>query len=71
MNSLAKRALDQGLELNQRLSQGAANGAAWLFRRDTLIKSGRTWFELIHDGDLMAVRYYDLPEETDIELAVK
>jgi polyhydroxyalkanoate synthase len=69
MNPLAKLALDQGLALNQRLTKTAANGTDWLFQRDTLIKSGRTWFELVHDGDLMAVRYYDLPDETDIELA--
>lgn len=69
MNRLAKLALDQGLALNQRLAKTAANGTDWLFQRDTLIKSGRTWFELVHDGDLMAVRYYDLPDETDIELA--
>lgn len=69
MNRLAKLALDQGLALNQRLAETAANGTDWLFQRDTLIKSGRTWFELVHDGDLMAVRYYDLPDETDIELA--
>ncbi len=55
-------------ELNRRLAKSAANGAEWLFRRDTLIQSGRTWFELVHDGDLMAVRYYGLPEEEEIEL---
>ena len=58
MNKLTKLALDRTLELNQRLANTAANSTAWLFKRDTLIKSGRTWFELVHDGDLMAVRYY-------------
>lgn len=69
MNQLAKRVLHQGLALNQRLSETAANSVDWLFKRDTLIQSGRTWFELVHDGDLMAVRYYELPEDDDIELA--
>ncbi len=69
MNRLTRIALDQGLALNQRVSASAANATDWLFQRDTLIKSGRTWFELVHDGDLMAVRFYDLPEETEIELA--
>ncbi|RLQ22715.1 alpha/beta fold hydrolase [Seongchinamella sediminis] len=69
MNKLARIALDQGLALNQRLSASTANSIDWLFKRDTLIKSGRTWFELVHDGDLMAVRYYELPEEDEIELA--
>ena len=68
MNSLTKTALSQGLALNRRLSRTAANGVDWLFKRDTLIKSGRTWFELVHDSDLMSVRYYELPDEKDIEL---
>jgi len=68
MNNLAKIAIEQGLALNRRLAKTAANGADWLFKRDTLIQSGRTWFELVHDGDLMAVRYYGLPEEDEIEL---
>ena len=68
MNNLAKLAVEQGLALNRRLAKSAANGADWLFKRDTLIQSGRTWFELVHDGDLMAVRYYGLPEEEEIEL---
>ena len=66
MNKLTKFALDQGLAMNQRLSESTANSIDWLFKRDTLIKSGRTWFELVHDGDLMAVRYYELPEDDEI-----
>ena len=68
MTSLTELAIEQGLALNRRLAKTAANGADWLFKRDTLIQSGRTWFELVHDGDLMAVRYYGLPEEEEIEL---
>lgn len=68
MNDFAKLAVSQGLALNQRLAKAAANSVDWLFKRDTLIQSGRTWFELVHDGDLMAVRYYGLPEESEIEL---
>ena len=68
MNNLAKQAVKQGLALNRRLSGTVANGIDWLFKRDTLIQSGRTWFELVHDGDLMAVRYYALPDEDEIEL---
>ena len=68
MNDLAKMVMKQGLALNQRAARTAANSVDWLFKRDTLIKSGRTWYELVHDGDLMAVRYYELPEEDEIEL---
>lgn len=65
---LVSRARARGLAVNQRLAQVVANGFDWLFRRNRLIKSGRTWFELVHDGDPMAVRYYGLPEENHIEL---
>lgn len=68
MNALLKRALDQVLELNERAAAAIGNGFDWLFRRDELVKSGQTWFELVHDGDPMSVRYYDLPEEKEIEL---
>jgi polyhydroxyalkanoate synthase len=68
MNKLMKMTLGNGLALNQRLARTAANGVDWLFKRDTLIESGRTWFELVLDGDLMAVRYYGLPDESEIEL---
>ena len=68
MNKLSKLVLDQGLALNHRMSGATANSIDWLFKRDTLIKSGRTWFELVHDGDLMSVRYYELPDEDEIEL---
>ncbi|PLW66680.1 alpha/beta fold hydrolase [Pseudohalioglobus lutimaris] len=68
MNKFSRFALDQGLALNQRMAESTANSIDWLFKRDTLIKSGRTWFELVHDGDLMSVRYYALPEDDEIEL---
>ena len=68
MNDLSKMLLSRGLEVNRRMAQAAGNSVDWLFKRDTLIKSGRTWFELVHDSDLMAVRYYELPDEDEIEL---
>ncbi|MDX1736318.1 MAG: alpha/beta fold hydrolase [Halioglobus sp.] len=68
MNDLSKLLLSRGLQVNRRMAQAAGNSMDWLFKRDTLIKSGRTWFELVHDSDLMAVRYYELPDEDEIEL---
>ena len=68
MNDFPTRLLLQGLEINRRVTRAAANSVDWLFKRDTLIKSGRTWFELVHDSDLMAVRYYSLPDEQEIDL---
>ncbi len=69
MPPLLNKALDLGLELNDRAAAAAANGFDWLFRRDKLVKSGQTHFTLIHQGDPMSVRYYDLAGEQDIELA--
>ncbi|MEN8722114.1 MAG: alpha/beta fold hydrolase [Alphaproteobacteria bacterium] len=57
-----------GLDLNRTAAKGLANGFDWMFRRDTLVKSGQTWFELVHDSDLMSVRYYGLPDENEIDL---
>ncbi|MEM1154474.1 MAG: alpha/beta fold hydrolase, partial [Pseudomonadota bacterium] len=68
MSDLTSMVLSNGLALNQRLAWIAANSIDWIFKRDTLIQSGRTWFELVHDGDLMAVRYYGLPDESEIQL---
>lgn len=68
-NRFARAARSAGLQFNKRAATVAANGFDWLFRRRRLVKSGRTWFELVHDGDLMSVRYYGLPDEDEIELA--
>jgi polyhydroxyalkanoate synthase len=59
----------RGLAANDRATQVAANAFDWVFRRRRLVKSGKTWFELIHDDDPIAVRYYGLPDETEILLA--
>jgi polyhydroxyalkanoate synthase len=68
MIRLVQQALDRGLEVNERLAAAAANGFDWLFRREHLVKSGRTEFELVHVGDLMTVRHYTLDGERAIEL---
>lgn len=69
MSDFTRSLVARGLRLNRRAAEAAANSLDWLFNRDTLIKSGRTWFELVHDSNLMAVRYYELPDEDEIELA--
>ncbi len=69
MNTLLKLALDRGLELNERFALAAGNGFDWLFKRSELVKSGRTGFEIIYQGDLMSVRHYSPPVESEIELA--
>lgn len=69
MSNFLRSMVARGLQANRRAAEAAANSLDWLFNRDTLIKSGRTWFELVHDSNLMAVRYYALPDEDDIELS--
>lgn len=56
------------LQLNGKVLDGIVNTVDWLFRRDRLIQSGKTWFKLIHDGDLMSVRLYGPPDEPTIAL---
>ncbi len=69
MLPLLKRALDKSLEINERIAESVFNGFDWAFHRDDLIQSGRTDFELVYQGDLMAVRCYDLSGEREILLA--
>lgn len=69
MTPFLTRALDRGLELNERLALSVGNGFDWLFRREELVQSGRTDYETIYVGDLMSVRYYGSPAEKEIQLA--
>jgi polyhydroxyalkanoate synthase len=66
--NLINRTLDTALEWNERLGDAANNGIDWLFRRERLVLSGLTDFEVIHGGELMSVRYYSLSTESEISL---
>ena len=68
MNDVVKAGLGGALAVNRRAAKALGNGVEWMFRRDRLIKSGKTWFELVYDGDPMSVRYYSLPDEAEIQL---
>jgi polyhydroxyalkanoate synthase len=68
MLNLINRTLDTALEWNERLGDAANNGIDWLFRRERLVLSGLTDFEVIHGGELMSVRYYSLSTESEISL---
>ena len=63
MNKLLSLGLNQARLVNQRAAAAVGNGTEWMFRREGLVKSGRTWFELVLDGDPMSVRYYSLPDD--------
>jgi polyhydroxyalkanoate synthase len=69
VNNLLQQLLTNGLLLNERLASSAVNGFDWLFRRSQLVRSGLTWFEYVHVGDLMRVRHYDLRTDGKIEFA--
>jgi len=69
VNKLLKQMLHNGLVLNERFAASALNSFDWVFRRGALIKSGLTWFEYVHVGELMRVRHYDLRTDGQIEFA--
>ncbi len=68
MSNLMQSTLGQALAFNRRAARSLGNGMDWLFQRERLVKSGKTWFELVYDGDPMSVRYYSLPDEREISL---
>lgn len=69
MIEVARKALDKGLEWNERVADAASNGFDWLFRREQLVLSGLTDHEVIFEGDPMSVRYYSLDGVGEIDLA--
>ena len=69
MNKLLQQLLHNGLLLNERFAASTVNGFDWLFRRGELVKSGLTWFEYVHVGELMKVRHYDLRTDGQIDFA--
>lgn len=68
MSDVFSNAVGQVLGANQRMAGALGNGMAWMFKRERLVKSGKTWFELVYDGDPMSVRYYGLPDEKSIPM---
>lgn len=68
INKMIDGALGRAWDLNRKAARRGLNLFDWAFRRDELVQSGKTWFELVHDTDLMSVRYYGLPDQDEIEL---
>lgn len=68
MNDALKRWMDKSSEINERAASAAVNAFDWLFNKESLVKSGKTPYTVIHTGDPMSVRYYDLGDE-EIPLA--
>ncbi len=67
-NTLFKRWMDKSSELNERVAASAVNAFDWLFHKESLVQSGKTPYTVIHTGDPMSVRHYDLAD-SEIPLA--
>ena len=63
MNNTLKRWMDKSSEINERVAASAVNAFDWLFHKESLVKSGKTPYTVIHTGDPMSVRFYDLDED--------
>mgnify|MGYP001171458738 FL=1 len=68
MNDTLKHWMDKSSELNERVAASAVNAFDWLFRKESLVKSGQTPHTVIHAGDPMSVRHYDL-DDAEIPLS--
>lgn len=68
MNNALQRWLDKSAELNERIAASAVNAFDWLFHKESLVQSGKTPYTVIHTGDPMSVRYYDL-QDAEIPLS--
>ena len=56
------------LGANRAAARALGNGLDWMFQRERLIQSGKTWYELVYDGDPISVRYYGLPDEAEVRM---
>lgn len=63
MNNALQRWLDKSSELNERVTASAVNAFDWLFHKESLVQSGKTPYTVIHTGDPMSVRHYDLTDD--------
>lgn len=68
LNNTLQRWMDKSSELNERVTASAINAFDWLFRKESLVQSGKTPYTVVHTGDPMSVRYYDLGDR-EIPLA--
>lgn len=68
LNHTLQRWMDKSSELNERVTASAVNAFDWLFHKDSLVQSGKTPYTVIHTGDPMSVRHYDLADR-EIPLA--
>lgn len=57
------------LRVNDLAARAASNAGDWIFRKDMLIQSGKTEYEVIYENLPMRVRYY-APEDTDAVAAL-
>lgn len=58
-----KKLFNSVLRLNDMAARTATNAGDWLFRKDMLIQSGKTEYEVIHESLPMRVRFYTPNDE--------
>lgn len=57
------------LKANDKLTAGLSNAFDWVFLRESLVKSGRTPYEVILEASPMSLRYYPTPPKQNITVS--
>lgn len=57
------------LKANDKLTEGLSNAFDWLFLRESLVKSGRTPYEVILEKAPMSLRFYPTPPKKSITIS--
>lgn len=57
------------LKANDKLTAGLSNAFDWLFLRESLVKSGKTPYEVILEQEPMSLRFYPTPPKNNITVS--
>ncbi|MDD9892988.1 MAG: alpha/beta fold hydrolase [Gammaproteobacteria bacterium] len=57
------------LKANDKLTSGLSNAFDWLFLRESLVKSGKTPYEVILEDEPMSLRYYPTPPKNNVTIS--
>lgn len=57
------------LKANDKLTAGLSNAFDWLFLRESLVKSGKTPYDVIYEQAPMSLRYYPTPPKQNITVS--
>lgn len=59
----------EALKANDKFMDGLNNAFDWLFLRESLVKSGKTPYDVIYEQSPMSLRFYPTPPKANIELS--